>query len=330
MAEIDSYFAIDRIFVADRMAKNRTDSRAAVFYLTTLYHKREVAIRLKTYLSKYPHLRISVNDCFPTEEALKAMALNRMAYVKRQNKSVTRTRVVNRRGQAILQEANKKGEGYRDVEVDDDDMEPYLQQQDQQNGKNKTNSRRRKYNSPNNKQDKESRDQEKADKRRKKNGQSNGLRQHQQQLFLNNTPVGRKKLASAMPTGNNSQTQLQQTRAPFNSAPSQQMTSPPHPSQHHLHQQHLQPYNNSGQYWPPQALPVAQGGQIYQMIPNFQGPQHIGGFINMPDNMATHINNQMNAGGQPKQVLQHQNPAGQQQNSSGHHQQQIMYCTGTS
>jgi len=263
MAEVDSYFAIDRIFIADRTAKNRTDSRAAVLYLTTLYHKREVVIRLKTYLSKYPHLRISVNDCFPIKEAPKAMALNRLAYEKRQDQSMTRTRVVNRSGQAILQVANKKGDSYRNVEVDDDELEPYLQQQDQQHGNNKTNSRRRKYKSSNNKQDKESRDQEKADTRKKINGQPNGWQQQQQQS-LNSTPSGQRSPAVAMPRGNNSHvlTQQQMGAHPHSSGAGQQMIGA---SPHLPQQQHLQYYNSSGQMWPPLAFPMAQGGHIYQI-----------------------------------------------------------------
>jgi hypothetical protein len=191
------------------------------------------------------------------------MALNRLAYEKRQDQSMTRTRVVNRSGQAILQVANKKGDSYRNVEVDDNELEPYLQQQDQQHGNNKTNSRRRKYKSSNNKQDKESRDQEKADTRKKINGQPNGWQQQQQQS-LNSTPSGQRSPAVAMPRGNNSHvlTQQQMGAHPHSSGAGQQMIGA---SPHLPQQQHLQYYNSSGQMWPPLAFPMAQGGHIYQI-----------------------------------------------------------------
>jgi len=313
MAEIDFYFAIDRIFIADKSAKERTDARAAVLYLTAIFHKREVVIRLKTFFSNNPHLRVSINDCFPSEEATKAMALNRMAYKKRKENSMTRTRVINRRGQAILQAASRKGDSYRDVRVRDDELKIYCQQQDEHQGNNKTNSKRRK--SSKNKQDRESRDQEKAADRRKNDGQPNGRKQQQQQSSLNSTPSGQRSPAVAMPRGNNNyahnnrQAQIQQQMGAHqhNIGAGQQMIGAPHllPQQQHLQyynssghhlpqQQHLQYYNNSGQMWPPLALPMAQGGRIYQMN----------------SKLATAM--QMNSG-QHNQKLQYQKSSDQQQ-----------------
>jgi len=133
------------------------------------------------------------------------------------------------------------------MRVDDEELEPYFQRQDQQRGQNRNNGRR-------SNQDKETRDQGKANAR-KGNGAQNGQYQQQQQASNapleqripkdrrrgngprdnpsppsrlstpNSTPVGVKPPAVAMPTGSNSQGQQQQMKATQSAGPSQQASS---------------------------------------------------------------------------------------------------------
>ena len=191
MQEIGCYSAIHNIFVADKTvdAAMRKNARAVILYLTSPYHKKEVSIRLKKYLSDRRQLRVTVSDCFPAEEASKVNALNRLAYDRRQDKTFPRTRVINRRGQAVLQSARKKGDSYKDVKIDEDELQPYYQELRQKRDSNRTNNKGKESNS---RQEREYRDQQKAEERHQR------AKNDQQQI-----------LPMPIPSGNNNQPQQQ-------------------------------------------------------------------------------------------------------------------------
>jgi len=128
MDEIGSYFAISRIYVADRAVNsaNRHEARAVIIYLTSVYHKRQAAVALKKYL-KGKRLRVTVSDVFPAQETQRAIALNRYAYERRQDKSMVRTRVVNKNGSAVLQSIRGRGESYKDFKVPEESLKPHYQ-----------------------------------------------------------------------------------------------------------------------------------------------------------------------------------------------------------
>jgi hypothetical protein len=130
MNEIGSYGAISRILVADKAVEKKEDrfkARAVIIYLNSLFHKRQAAIELKKFLQQNPGLRATVSDVFPAAETPRALALNRYAAKKRQDKSMTRTRVINKGGSAVLQHTEGSSREYKDATVTDAVLEPYYQ-----------------------------------------------------------------------------------------------------------------------------------------------------------------------------------------------------------
>ncbi|MFN9937851.1 MAG: hypothetical protein ACK56I_00105, partial [bacterium] len=91
--------------IADRAAVNRGrrhEARAVIVYLNSTFYKRQTTILLKKLFEKYK-LKGTISDVFPAEESSRALALSRYAAEKRLDKSMTRTRVINRGGTAYLQ-----------------------------------------------------------------------------------------------------------------------------------------------------------------------------------------------------------------------------------
>ncbi len=128
LKEIECFHAINRIFVADRTAVNRGrrhEARAVIVYLNSTFYKRQTTILLKKLFEKYK-LKGTISDVFPAEESLRALALNRYAAEKRLDKSMTRTRVINRGGTAYLQHTTSQDRFYKDANISEDSLRPYF------------------------------------------------------------------------------------------------------------------------------------------------------------------------------------------------------------
>jgi len=82
---------------------------------------------LKKLFEKY-NLKGTISDVFPAEESSRALALNRYAADKRQDKSMTRTRVINRGGTAYyLQHTTSQDKFYKDANISEDSLKPYFE-----------------------------------------------------------------------------------------------------------------------------------------------------------------------------------------------------------
>jgi hypothetical protein len=127
--EIGSYGAISRIHVADRAVdrKERYKARAVILYFSSIFHKRQAIIELKKFFQANSGLRVTVSDVFPAAETPRALALNWFAAEKRADKSMTRTRVVNKKGNAVLQHTEGASKEYKDSTVSEAELEPYFQ-----------------------------------------------------------------------------------------------------------------------------------------------------------------------------------------------------------
>jgi len=158
MHEVDAYGAINRIFLADKSVSKATryQARAVIIYLNSTYHKKQVAVRLKQLLRNNPRLRATVSDVFPATEASRALALNRYAADKRQDQSMTRARVVNKNGTAVLQLAEGGSKDYRDTTVSEANLQPFYQTRTAEEGGRQVDRRRR------DKNEREFRDHERA------------------------------------------------------------------------------------------------------------------------------------------------------------------------
>jgi hypothetical protein len=129
MHEIGSYGAINRVHVADKAVdkKEGYKARAVIIYFNSLFHKRQAAMALKKFLQRNPKLKAIVSDVFPSTETPRALALTRYAADKRYDKSMTRTRVINKSGTAVLQHTEGESKQYKDSAVTEEDLNPYYQ-----------------------------------------------------------------------------------------------------------------------------------------------------------------------------------------------------------
>ena len=128
LKEIECFHAINRIYIADRAAVNRGrrhEARAVIVYLNSTFYKRQTTILLKKLFEKYK-LKGTISDVFPAEESSRALALSRYAAEKRLDKSMTRTRVINRGGTAYLQHTTPQDRFYKDVNISEDSLRPYF------------------------------------------------------------------------------------------------------------------------------------------------------------------------------------------------------------
>ncbi len=318
MHEIGSYGAINRVYVADRAVdrKERYKARAVIIYFNTLFHKRQAVIELKRLLQANPGLRATVSDVFPSTETPRALALTRYAAEKRQDKSMTRTRVINKNGSAVLQHTEGTSKEYKDATVTDNVLEPYYQARER--GERGRQVDRRDRNSRN---ERELRDQDRADQRRNNNSNQSSAntnqRQHQQQLQLpqraghqrrttpplristpNSQPINNPRQPSvSMPMGNQQQQSAPQQHPTHNQQQYPNSTFP----QQQLQQHNMQPtfYDNNmvaNNQW----LQGANGPPMQQV----NSMPHCG-FIQVPQSLLPFIQQQIH-GHQQMQQQQHQ------------------------
>ena len=314
MHEIGSYGAINRVYVADRAVdrKERYKARAVIIYFNTLFHKRQAVVELKRLLQANPGLRATVSDVFPATETPRALALTRYAAEKRQDKSMTRTRVINKNGCAVLQHTEGTSKEFKDATVADNVLEPYFQARERRERGRQDDRRGR-----NSRDERELRDQDRADQRRNSNNNQTTANpsqmQYQQQPQLpqraahqrrtpplristpNNHPINNPRVS--MPMGN------QQQQPPLQQHPTysqqQGLTSNLPPQQ--LQQHNMQPTffdNNtvSNSQW----LQGASGPPVQQV----NSMPH-GGYIQVPQGLLPFIQQQIH-GHQQMQQQQHQ------------------------
>jgi hypothetical protein len=127
--EIGCYGAISRIHLADKAVdrRERYKARAVIIYFSSIFHKRQAIIELKKFFQANYGLRVTVSDVFPAAETPRALALSRFAAEKRADKSMTRTRVVNKNGNAVLQHTEGASKEYKDSKISEAELEPYYQ-----------------------------------------------------------------------------------------------------------------------------------------------------------------------------------------------------------
>ncbi len=324
MDVVGSYYAIHRIYIADRSVDNSTrkNAKAVIIYLTSVYHKKETVIRIKKLLEEHRVARVAVNDCYPLSETPKALALNRLAYEKRQDKSMTRTRVINKKGQAVLQASASRGQPYKDVQVSEETLRPYLQ-----DNRNKgDNNKRPNNNVGQSKEYRDRRNQAEATGMPPPLAQRDSRQRNPPRLSTpNNQPVGRKEPVVKMPRGTgapdgqahplHSQNYPQHQQQQFqqhqqHQGASYQQQGNQYFQQHYQHQQIsapdgqiFNPMENqmSGQQWP--ILQNIQNVPLHQV--NNQVPTR---YMAMPEGIASFVTTAMQGGGQQQQQYpSHQN-----------------------
>jgi hypothetical protein len=120
------YCSVDRIFVADNAAQNRTESRAVVLRMRSSFHKRDTMVKVKQFLATRQVRDATVRDCFPSAAMEVARNLNWYGGHLRQNQGYQRYRVIaDRDGHPILQVA-KHVTGYQDYTVTQAEMAAFL------------------------------------------------------------------------------------------------------------------------------------------------------------------------------------------------------------
>jgi hypothetical protein len=309
--EIGCYGAISRIHVADRAVdrRERHKARAVIIYFTSIFHKRQAIIELKKFFQANTGLRVTVSDVFPPAETPRALALNRFAAEKRADKSMTRTRVVNKNGTAVLQHTQGASKEYKDSTVSEAELEPYYQpteggargRQTDRNGRARD--------------ERELRDQERAARRGNNSGNqipSSHIQGPPQQQPLpqrtgnqrrraspplrvstpNSRPIGTQQLPSvSMPRGNQQQQQQQQSH------PQQVLSHAQHFNVPNIQQQQPQ-HSGFQQSYHDNNIPAGQT----QWIQGASGPAPHG-FIQVPQTLLPFIQQQLY--GHPQMQQQH-------------------------
>jgi hypothetical protein len=145
MQEIGSYRAINWVHVADKAVDNkeRYKVRAIIIYFNTLFCKNQAAIKLKKFLQRNPKLKATVSDVFPSTETPRALAFTRYAADKRYDKTMTRTRVINKSGTAILRHTEGESKQFKDSVVTEADLDPYYQPRESVERERKADRKRR-------------------------------------------------------------------------------------------------------------------------------------------------------------------------------------------
>jgi hypothetical protein len=120
------YCSVDRIFVADNAAQNRSEARAVVLRMRSSFHKRDTMVKVKQFLATRQVRDATVRDCFPAAAMEVARNLNRYGGHLRRSQGYQRYRVIaDRDGHPILQVA-KQGTGYQDYTVSQAEMAAFL------------------------------------------------------------------------------------------------------------------------------------------------------------------------------------------------------------
>jgi hypothetical protein len=120
------YCSVDRIFVADNAAQNRTEARAVVLRMRSSFHKRDTMVKVKQFLATQQVRDATVRDCFPSAAMEIARNLNRYGGHLRRNQGYQRYRVIaDRDGHPVLQVA-RQGTGYQDYTVTQAEMAAFL------------------------------------------------------------------------------------------------------------------------------------------------------------------------------------------------------------
>jgi hypothetical protein len=335
MQEIGSYGAISRVFIADRAAdrNERYKARAVIIYFNSAFHKRQAVIELKKLLQANPGLRATVSDVFPVAETPRALALTRYAADKRSDRSMTRTRVVNKKGNAVLQHTEGASKEYKDSTISESDLQPYYQPRE--GGARERQTDRREHNrndqarergergrqvdrrDGNSRNEREFRDQDRADQRGNNNSTqfftNTNQGQHQQQLQLpqraghqrRNTPPLRistpnkhpinnpRQTSISLPTGNQQQQPPLQQHPTYNQQQDPTVTVPPQQLQQH----NMQPTFHDNN--------TVANSQWFQGANGPPVQQH-GSYLQVPQSLIPFIQQQIYGHQQQMQQQQHQ------------------------
>jgi hypothetical protein len=236
MHEIGSYGAINRVYIADKAVdkKERYKARAVIIYFNSTFHKRRAVFELKKFLQANAGLKATLSDVFPAAETPRALALTRYAADKRFDKSMTRTRIVNKSGSAVLQHTEGASKEYKNSEVAEADLEPYYQAREGGKRERQADRKRR------NRDERELRDQDRAACR--------GNNSSDQSSFNHNQ--GQPQQQPSQRTGNQQKTAAPSLRiCTPNSQPTANQRQPRvntpmgNQQQNHVPQQQQPPYN---------------------------------------------------------------------------------------
>jgi len=113
MQHLHIFYFMDRISMADNNARNSGDrlaARAVIITMRSPHHRREAIIKIKRWLNDQRHNGlegVTVGDCFPNNMVMRARKLGRYAFEKKKQGQLHRFRVINRRGEAVLQISQK-------------------------------------------------------------------------------------------------------------------------------------------------------------------------------------------------------------------------------
>ena len=128
MQHLHIFYFMDRISMADNSARDSGDrlaARAVIITMRSPHHRREAIIKIKKWLNDQRHNGlegVSVGDCFPNNMVMRARKLGKYAFERKKQGQLHRFRVINRRGEAVLQ-ISQKDRPFEDCHPTEEELE---------------------------------------------------------------------------------------------------------------------------------------------------------------------------------------------------------------
>jgi hypothetical protein len=118
LKEVGCLCSVDRFFLADKKAEGDPNKTNTIgIQLRSAYHKKDALIKTKQLLNDYQLTGIIVRDCFPPEVMEEAKRLHAEGLAMKKKGDTASFRVINIRGQPVLQTRGRKQNRFYTVEA---------------------------------------------------------------------------------------------------------------------------------------------------------------------------------------------------------------------
>ena len=109
------FYFYDRIMISDR--QNRMEAKTAMIYFRSLQNKKEAEVSIKRFLAHHQAKGVMIRDIFPSERMTEVGGLNKYGFDLKNEGTIDRFRIQNRRDVPILQGIYPGKTYYEDINL---------------------------------------------------------------------------------------------------------------------------------------------------------------------------------------------------------------------
>ena len=109
------FYFYDRIMISDR--QNRMEAKTAMIYFRSLQNKKEAEVSIKRFLAHHQAKGVMIRDIFPSERMAEVGGLNKYGFDLKNEGTIDRFRIQNRRDVPILQGIYPGKTYYEDINL---------------------------------------------------------------------------------------------------------------------------------------------------------------------------------------------------------------------